>query len=291
MHFPKYWARGEWVGTRSSGESWRQLAWDCSDESQADAQMRADAKSRRLGESAARPEAGRPDRYLYADRPLREPVLRTLGHADGECAAVVTRTAYGSEVLNTERLMFVDIDLPRPAATGGGLLALISRLFGGGPKELAPSPADARLANLRQWQTNNLGWAFRVYRTHSGLRCLVISNWEDPVADTTHRTLSSLGCDTRYQQLCKVQKSFRARLTPKPWRCGCDNPPVRFPYEGDRQQALMQQWLAAYQQASVGYATCQFLATVGSATTSPAMASLISEHDTQTKATSDLPLA
>lgn len=290
MHFPKYWARGEWTSVRSSGERWRQLAWDCSDESQADAQSRANAKARRLGETAATARSGRPDRYPYTDRLLREPVLWTLDQADGECAAVVTRTAYGSEVLNTERLMFIDIDLPGPTATGG-LLALIARLFGGGSKELVPSPSDARLASLRQWQSNNLGWAFRVYRTHSGLRCLVTSDWHDPVADPTHRVLKSLDCDTRYQQLCKIQKSFRARLTPKPWRCGCDNPPVRFPYADSRQEAVMQQWLIGYQEASERHATCQFLATVGNATPSSAMSSLITEHDARTKATSRLPLA
>jgi hypothetical protein len=290
MHFPKYWARGEWTGTRSSGESWHQLAWDCSDESQADAQSRADAKARRLGETAASSRSGRPDRYLYADRALREPVLRTLGQAEGECAAVITRTAYGSEVLNTERLMFIDIDLPKPTA-GGGFLALVARLFGGGAKEPVSSPSDARLATLRQWQSNNLGWAFRVYRTHSGLRCLVTSDWHDPVADPTHRVLKSLDCDSRYQQLCKIQKSFRARLTPKPWRCGCDNPPVRFPYSDPRQEAVMQQWLTGYQQASEKHATCQFLATVGNATPSSTMSSLITEHDIRTQATSGLPLA
>jgi hypothetical protein len=290
MHFPKYWARGEWAGTGSSGKSWHQLAWDCSDESQADAQSRADAKARRLGESAARAKSGPPDRYLYTDRPLREPVLRTLDQANGECAAVVTRTAYGSEVLNTERLMFIDIDLPtaNPAA---GLFALFSRLFGGGTKEPASNPTDVRLWSLRQWQGSNLAWAFRVYRTHSGFRYLVTSDWHDPIAGSTQAVFNSLGCDRRYQQLCKIQKSFRARLTPKPWRCGCDNPPVRFPYDGSRQEAVMQQWLAGYHQAMERYATCQFITTVGTTPGTSAMTSLIAEHDTRTKATSGLPLA
>lgn len=53
----------------------------------------------------------------------------------------------------------------------------------------------------------------------------------------------------------------------------------------------MQQWLIGYQEASERHATCQFLATVGNATPSSAMSSLITEHDTRTKATSRLPLA
>ncbi|MEP6714828.1 MAG: hypothetical protein ABJC09_04600 [Terriglobia bacterium] len=290
MHFPKYWARGEWHGTRSSGESWRQLAWAGSDESQADAQTQADTKARRVGERAVRSESAQRDFYPYSDRQVREPVLRTLDQTADECAAVVTRTAYGSEVLNTARMMFVDIDLP-PAKPGAGLVAAITRLFRGGSAPPAPSPTDARLASLRQWQSSNPSWAFRVYRTHSGFRYLVTSDWHDPLAGSTHTVLNSLGCDARYQKLCQIQKSFRARLTPKPWRCGCDHPPVRFPYEDTRQQALMQQWLAGYEQSSQGYATCQFLAAVGSTSTASGMASLIAEHDTRTKATSGLPLA
>ena len=291
MHFPKYWARGEWIGTGPEGEPWNQLAWDCSDDSQADAQTRATAKARRLGESASRSSETHRG-YPYTDREVREPVLRTLDGTNSECAAVITRTAYGSEVLNTERLMFVDIDLPALKARAG-LLASLLRLFRGGSAETAPAPTptEAKLTNLRQWQSSNPSWAFRVYRTHSGLRYIVTSDWQEPLADSTHTVLSSLGCDTRYQQLCKVQKSFRARLTPKPWRCGCDNPPVRFPYEGNRQEALMQRWLAGYQQSSAGFATCQFLATVGTAPASSTMAPLIAEHDKQTKATSALPLA
>ncbi|MDR3401445.1 MAG: hypothetical protein P4L99_03015 [Chthoniobacter sp.] len=82
-----------------------------------------------------------------------------------------------------------------------------------------------------------------------------------------------------------------SKKAPNPWRCGCDNPPVRFPYEDSRQQTLMQQWLADYGQSSEGYATCQFVAAVGTASPTSAMASLIAEHDTRTKATSGLPLA
>ena len=234
-----------------------------------------------------------PDFYPYADRPVREPVLQTLGQPDAPevAAAVITRTAYGSEVLNTAGLMFIDIDLPKRKAEGG-LLALIKGLFGRtGPTPSATSPADAKLDSLRQWQTGNSSWTFRVYHTHSGLRYLVSSSWQDPVSDLTHALFRSLGCDTRYQQLCKVQKSFRARLTPKPWRCGCDNPSVRFPYADASHASQMDRWIASYQQASEQYATCQFLATVGTMPAPPEIAPLIAEHDTRTKATSGLPLA
>jgi hypothetical protein len=296
MHFPKYWARGEWIGTRPGGQPWKQLAWDCSDESPADAQARAHEKARRLGENALRTGAA-DNEYPYANRPLREPVLRAIDHAGPECAAAVTRSAYGSEMLNTERLMFVDVDLPRQGAgrASGGLFARLLRLLTGKPSIPTPhtafSTTEGCLAILTQWQASNPSWAFRAYRTHSGLRYLVSSAWQDPVSDLTHKVLSSLGCDPRYQQLCRVQKSFRARLTPKPYRCGLANPPVSFPFTDLDQQRRMDEWVTRYQKITARFATCQYLCTIGRAAFSAAISALITEHDRQTKADSNLPLA
>lgn len=292
MHFPKYWARGEWNGTKPDGQKWHQLAWDYSDESPEHAQTRAHEKARKLGETALSTSASA-NEYPYTDRPVREPILRTLDHAEEECAAVITRTAYGSEVLNTERLMFVDVDLPLPYETAVGFFAGLNRLFRGEsftPTTRAATP-ETLLAILTQWQASNPAWIFRAYRTHSGLRYIVTSAWQDPLSDLTHKVLTALGCDARYQQLCKVQKSFRARLTPKPFRCGCDNPPVSFPYGNAQQEALMSQWIAAYQQIAGRFATCRFLSNIGTGAPSSAIGALIAEHDLQTKAASNLPLA
>jgi hypothetical protein len=219
-------------------------------------------------------------------------VLRRLNDSDSNAAAVITRTAYGSEVLNTAGLMFIDIDLPPAPSSGRGLIELLKRLFFGASSEpIDTGPADAKLNALRQWQAGNFSWGFRAYRTHSGLRYLVTSGWQDPLAEETRAIFAVLGCDTRYRQLCKVQKSFRARLTPKPWRCGCPNPPVRFPYDGTKCERAMSAWIARYEGASQRYATCQFLANVGSAMPDAGISPLIAEHDTRTKATSGLPLA
>ena len=48
----------------------------------------------------------------YPNRPFREQIIRELKDAAGQTSAVITRNAYGCLVLNTARMMFVDIDLP-----------------------------------------------------------------------------------------------------------------------------------------------------------------------------------
>ncbi|HEU4323820.1 MAG TPA: hypothetical protein VFS21_11790, partial [Roseiflexaceae bacterium] len=91
--------------------------------------------------------------------------------------------------------------------------------------------------------------------------------------------------------LCQVQKSFRARLTPKPWRIGMENPPARFPYEDAGEEAAMRAWESRYEAASQGRATCRFVEEMGSGTEHPDITPLRSMHDERTRATSSLPLA
>lgn len=62
--------------------------------------------------------------------------------------------------------------------------------------------------------------SYRVYRTHSGCRVICTSHAfprdrMDYAADCLMRFLRS---DPQYIKLCDVQKCYRARLTPKPWR-------------------------------------------------------------------------
>lgn len=288
MHFPKYWGKANWTGPGADGSEVHRSIWRSSDESPADAEARAQEAAQNLGRAHTRDTR---DRYPYADRALREPVLCELPTGDADCAAVITRTAYGSEVLNAASVMFVDVDFPRHWNATGGLFARLKRLFSGKPSTSAEADpdCDAHLATLSRWQAANQDWTFRVYRTHGGLRYLVTQALHDPVSERTHATLAALGCDPRYKQLCKVQKSFRARLTPKPWRCGCDNPPVRFPYNLEPRE--MQQWIAGYNRASEGSAVCRFVQIVGRQTTHPAVARVIAEHDARTKANCGLPLA
>ena len=61
----------------------------------------------------------------------------------------------------------------------------------------------------------------------------------------------SAGCrrNPLYRRLCRTQKWFRARLTPKPWRCGFENPPCRWPWPDGRAEARYKDWETRYKKA------------------------------------------
>jgi hypothetical protein len=182
----------------------------------------------------------------------------------------------------------------------GGVKSLLGGLFGGGaparpaaptPPPPPPDPASAAMARLRAWMSAHPDWRVRVYRTHSGLRYLVTHALFTPGDPEVQSAMTSLGADPQYVRLCQAQKSFRARLTPKPWRVGIENPPVSFPYEGPAEEGALREWASRYDRASQGRATCQLVEEIGSGMEHPEVAPLRALHDEQTRAASGLPLA
>ena len=134
--------------------------------------------------------------------------------ATGEVAAVVTRNSYGCLVLNTARVMFVDVDLPEPKRPG-----LFQRLFGK-PQVTPPgNPQNDAIAKAELWARNHSDWGWRIYRTRAGLRLLATHALFDPETAAANGVFDALGADPLYRRLCQTQKCFRARLTPKYWRC------------------------------------------------------------------------
>jgi hypothetical protein len=97
--------------------------------------------------------------------------------------------------------------------------------------------------------------------------------------------------DPLYMRLCRIQKSFRARLTPKPWRCGSSKLKVGFPFTGPHDQTRFNNWQAQYEPLANRFATCRFLAEIGNSPVDPLVQALVTVHDTTTKAMSGLPLA
>ena len=154
--------------------------------------------------------------YACGSRPPREQILETLVSSDGSAAAILTRNAYGAVVLNAAYMLFVDVDLPPPT-----LRDRLARLVG----RTGIEPAPARLRE----RLESIGGSFRLYRTAAGLRVIATDRIFTPGSPNAERLMRELGADPAFVQLCRAQKTFRARLTPKPWRCGLQAPSSDFP--------------------------------------------------------------
>jgi len=286
MYFPRYWAKASVDGRGRGGITVNAQAWGWSDVSDADALARATARAQALL-SHLPPEPGELKRaHYYEARPFREPVLQDL--SQGPVKAIITRNSFGCEVLNTDTVAFADIDYDPPR------VGIFSALFGGGKKKAAEAQAaweTQTLEKLQQWQQAHSSWSFRVYRTAGGLRLLVISGLQPASDPASMKWLEAVGSDPLYLRLCRDQKSFRARLTPKPWRCGLKQLTVRFPWAKESEQEAFEKWLGNYQPKCDSYAVCAYLQTLGIDTPAPEIRPILALHDERTSVGKGLPLA
>jgi hypothetical protein len=324
MLIPRFWSRAESQATTPDGKRVEFHVWRGSRSSPAEAETLAREAVGRIAGRIQRGE-GFPERYSYGDRPLREEVVREFPGATDEAPdAALTRNSYGALVLNAARVFFIDVDVPQSGASaprasspGGSLQAdVVAKVVGMLPPALrsiaemflpsSPQPQPAAqpastpsaatgatgpaLDRLRRWVAEHPEWRVRVYRTHAGLRYLVTHALFSPADAEAQAAMTALGSDPQYIRLCRAQKSFRARLTPKPWRVGMEKPPVRFPYQGDDERR-MREWEGRYARASEGYATCELLEEVGGGADHPEITPLLRLHDEHTRVGSGLPLA
>jgi len=221
----------------------------------------------------------------YPDRPFREEILQEIKDANGATSAVITRNSYGCQVLNTVNVMFVDIDLPEPKPVG-----LFKRLFGKAEPVVNQPLIDA-LARVENWTRSNPQWGWRIYRTRAGLRLLATQALVAADSTAAISVFEALGADPLYQKLCKSQKCFRARLTPKPWRCGQRNKPPRWPWLSQREADEFKKWESHYQSLIPNFATCELIKQIGNPAIHPEVQIILKTHDEATRANSKLPLA
>lgn len=268
MNFPKFWAQG-----KSGGFA----VWRWSDTSVSEARESAQAAAERLAglfEAHNLPD----EKYGYGNRPMREPVLKEMRNAAGELSAAVTRNSYGCHVLNTTGALFVDVDLPEPKKSGGGLFG---SLFG---KRAEPEdPAKTAMAKAGAWAQAHPWWNWRTYRTRGGLRLLATHALFDPSDPVCEQVFDAVDADPLYRKLCQTQKCFRARLTPKPWRCRIGHPPARWPFADAGEEQAFANWDSKYQAACRAKATCQ-LVDLGSGEVHAELRDIIALHDETTKA-------
>ena len=279
MKTARYWTRGSADAQSPRGERIRTTARGWADDSIASARVRACDIARRVAERIASGSVDQ-SRYPYGDRPLPEPIIREFTST----SAIVTRNAYGALVLNTGHLLFADIDAkPSPAASSWG--QLFSSMFG-----KAPRATDMIAERLRK-VTIGRGRTARLYQTAAGYRLVITDARYAPGSPEAESLLAEYQADPLYVRLCRMQESFRARLTPKPWRCGMPAPPVEFPYETSEARNQYSRWEDEYNEKTREFATCRFLADLGQGYREDEFREVIDFHDRETKATQTLPLA
>lgn len=141
-------------------------------------------------------------------------------------------------------------------------------------------------------------WSMNLYRTAAGYRLLVLHQKFDPADEQLWKNLHKLGVDPLYSRMCQLQKCFRARLTPKPWRIGIQKRIAagRLVWHARYAQMLERiQWVANYQNLSRFYASCHLIKQYGAGSSSPCLdpeiEAVLQLHDKLTQAHSELPLA
>ena len=209
----------------------------------------ARAKAKEKAQKIQRKIAG--EKYLFEDyeSEIREEILQTI-----DARNVITRNRYGAQVLNTEHILILDIDKPKPVA--GGLGGLFKKKDMRSPKEQIFEMVKTLAATKYQ------NYAFRIYETFQGARVIVLGRDFDPRDGQTKKLMDEFNCDPLYTLLCVKQGCFRARLTPKPSRMKFRGFKVKYPREGD--EGEFQRWVSEYESMSRGFSVCKLIEQTGS---------------------------
>lgn len=270
MKFYRFFAEKEIV---IEGTSVRFKAGSEKSQEHAEEKLKAKEEKYRSFLQGGKKKAPRDDSY---EVPIAEEMCETLDEHN-----VITRNRYGAKILNTDELLFLDIDYV-PPRFGEWFAGLFGR----------PVP-DVKARILRRIeelsaQPDFEGIGFRVYETCRGMRLLLSLNARSLLRSKEMWPLfRKFGADPLYSDLCIRQNCCRARLTPKPFRIGMKTfMKFRFPYKDEEKEAI-RAWLAEYEEKSKPFAVCKLTARFGKRFTSPA----VEYHDRVTGAESKLPLA
>lgn len=219
--------------------------------------------------------------YGGPGEPIEEPVPDARSRSSVD--AVLTRNHYGCVVLNAAHALFIDVDVltPSPCEASGADVGC------GGESELWRKTFD----DLSLVLADEKSEGFRIYQTAAGFRILATAHEFEPCSASAQRLMETVGADAAFVKLCRIQKSFRARLTPKPWRCGSRRPPNLFPRVSVDEQRRFANWLTQYERACRHHATCRYLGHIGLQRTDQRIAPVIEFHDRETRALKSLPLA
>jgi hypothetical protein len=231
-----------------------------------------------------------------------------------ELEDATTRRAAAGEGSGIARSIGSAIESTLSPRVGKGAAGFLRRLLSGDPAPTPMTPAesstagtpDAVLASPRPGETSvaeSLAcepvWEFarrhpdlgvRVYRTAAGLRVIVTGAAAPPGSDRARALLTELGSDPLYVELCATHDSYRARLTPKPFRVGAPALTVRWPFAGDESRVRFEEWVSEYDGRASGHAVCRLVSASGPEP-GPDEQRLVALHDVRCRVGERLPLA
>ncbi len=272
MKFAKYWKRQQVqldrpVFEETGGSQIEFSVWGASNINATEAANSAATRAEQF-KRFARHNFSRQQDYEYSNGYIKEEVLEEVTAADGSALAVITRNSYGASVLNTESVLFGDIDVVEL-----GFIARIMVMLGAVKKD-----KDYYLKMLVDYQGCRPELAMRVYETYAGLRFLITHKTYRADDLEVKQMFSELGVDSLYARLCQQQSCFRARLTPKPWRIGMSRPASRYPRNALEQKDFCC-WLHRYILKSNPCVTVKLVKTLGLASVHSDVQRVIDVHD------------
>lgn len=325
MIVPQYWAEARIQERRGNKQlTVRRFGWSehSQEEAQASAEARVRAAFERIASGEKLPRHEPKVAYNGADGvPIREEVLARHGDI------VITRNTYGASCLNTPDVLFADIDLPETSAVSLKLLvhfalltmaalagwlthswlvfvliAVAAIVFAGMAAKRLDRKHGQRMAaagnaarqRVADFVAAHPDWHLRLYQTPAGFRALVMHRTFDADEPAAQEFFQALHSDPVYVRMCRNQKCFRARVSPKPWRIGMARHirprpgvwPVRPEHLEHRRE-----WVAEYEIRARSHASCRLIATLGTPTVAPKAFAVQTLHDELSRAASSLPLA
>ncbi len=327
MIVPQFWAEARRHQPRAAGRpqvTVRRFGWSDSTQAEADAMAEQRAQAAFLEVIAGKKIDRRERKVAYNGAhgvPIREEVLERHGDV------VITRNAYGARCLNTPDVLFADVDFSSDvrvwvsACTIGALFAatlyvgfrLDSKKVGFGLMLVALFSGHPLAASVRKlWVTLRGGaervarrkveafarahpeWGLRLYRTPAGFRVLVLHALFAPDDPAVTACFSALGVDPVYAAMCRNQRCFRARVSPKPWRIGIGKHlrprPGVWPMKPEHLE-MRRTWVRDYETASTNFAACRFVETIGAQTAHPKADAVRDLHDRLAQALSGREIA
>jgi len=178
---------------------------------------------------------------------IMEEVIHTIDDDN-----IVTRNRYGALILNSKKLLFIDID----SHTNSLSDFIFRRNFS--PKELMLFYIE-KTAQKKKYDR----FGFRVYETAKGFRVLVTNKDFDPRSKESKGIMNDFNSDYLYRWLCIKQNCYRARLTPKPYRIKQKGIKVIYPNRNKEQELFLSKWIMEYDQKSKDFSTCHLVKEIG----------------------------